>query len=598
VVRILKSDPSGTIFINGGPYTAVWWGTFNGVTIEPNNRGDGNAGGQATFTGLGLASVLEQITINSGWLLPATGGTAPWIDPGYLPPFNGAAKGDRSATTVTIAGQSVYIHDLNTVGAGHLWTARQIMDLLLAGAARPQIGTGAPSGWRWVVADPDNCLSFFTERLDLNGLSLLQAINTVICARRGLTWRLTVTGDTATINVRSGSDIAITVGSFSLPASSFQDHYTAAGNPWAMPPSVTEDNSSEYDIIEVRGARPWVGVSIYYDGTAGASLQKGWAPTQETAPTYGWNANPKSSGTDIVWRKFLVNSIWDGLQYNGGGAGLRTGLTKDDSGAYTGDRFFVPGNTGAIPPSSIFGMERELPASLLSPDASSFNQNQWGDDRLGPRQPPVLVMGSPGAFVDYSQLGFTVQCGECPPHVIVDDGQFGTNTANILGSGGQMILSVGMRENQPLRVSYVFPPSTWTRALPRVKMIDVPYLEQWTCLGGTVTGVDSSKNLVTLAQDLVIRDDTPQLQQILALAVACYGYPIVNAKQTEMNAMYTDTTLAPGSIFSGIVTGLGTVPIRSVIIRRSWNRVVRDGVDQWDTTWETGRILPDVESVI
>lgn len=612
LVRFCVSDDGGEIQDGDQYYTDFWYGQVDGYSVQPNNRGDVNAGGTVRFSCSGLAGVLDQITVQQGWLVPnaGTGGDgSDWVDPGFMPPFNSSIGGDRSADTVDIGSGTCYIHDLSEGGTGNLWTASQIVQLLLYGCAQPPSpGTppGAPMGWGWNLSDPDNVLGYIPERLDLNGLTVLQAINTVINIRRGASWFLTVSDGAATINVVSGYDEAITVGGFSLPASTDLVSYTAAGNPFTSGLQISRDSTQEYDIIEVRGNKPWVGISLGYDPTDDTSaLAPGWSDDEETQ----WNTTTEiitTSGLNAVYRLFQLSDSWDFGQWTTDASpsnGIRNHLGTDVDGDFEGTRDWTGEN---LPTPSTLTIERTLPTAL-----GVLNYS------FGPRQGPMVFFFDDtvsNSWVDMTpHYGFEVS--DYPVGIRLDDSLssgapgFGRNTAFLLqNAGSNMVVTVGIRENQPLRVNWTFDQSTWPRQLPRMKMIDIPDIEQWIMLAGTVVGVNgnppfSSEGVpagtpITISGDQVIRDNTDTLQAMLALAVVRYGYPTINASWTEMGILDTgDIIPHPGTFLQNIITGNGSLRIGAIISRITWRRVVRDGVDQYDTSYETQRVLPEIETV-
>ena len=341
-----------------------------------------------------------------------------------------------------------------------------------------------------------------------------------------------------------------------------------------------------YDIIECRGAHPWVGLTLDYSASGSPALAEGWDSEDAT----NWASDPTYSGTDQVWRRFTVSTSWYGNQYESTTEGIRNALTTDSYGQFTGARTY-DGESANLPP-AIYPIERMLPCGVVFETLGGY--------RLAPFQPPVVVVGSEAnGWVDWSQLAkIEVQC--FPPAIIIDlDTSFGATLSSDIGDGSSMLVTLGFREPQPLRVNWMASPDTWPTTTPRIKMIDIPEIEQWIMLGGSVTGVTSDNTATTtIADDTFTRDDTERLQQILALAVARYGYPTVNATWSEAAILDISDATSPGILLTGIITGNGTVDVNSVITRRSWRRVERDGVDMYDSSYETMRVVPDVEAVL
>lgn len=562
--------------------TPFWWGVVQGQSVNPT----GDIDGQATWSCVGLASVLDQIACYRGWIKPNSGSVA--FDPGYLPIFNHLPSGDRSASTMTVNGVAVYVHDLiDTTGSGNKWTARQIIDLLLAGAVND-----TTYGWTWAIADPDSCLVYEVETIDLGTGTILDAVNALINARRGMTWYLTVAGTVATINVVSGVPSEIIVGTFTLPASSAQRDFDVTGNPWVTNLSINEDYSSTFDVIEIWGAHPWVGITVVYDGPDDGSLQKGWLSDDETT----WDTDHDSSLVEGVWRRLEVRGTWDGEQrpYVSGATGLRDTLAvsgDDDAaygyGGYTGERSHAGGTYA--PPTQILETERMLPASI-----------GFGDLRLGPRQPPIVVQYDGSVYSDVSE-DIQAQVDDNPPAVFLHKGtDKGDSMKTLLETSGALLyVSMGFREAAPLKVSWRRNPAEWKRTVPRVKVIQIRGLEQWMVINGTITGVDiDTVTPLTQSGDLTIRDDVPQMRGLLALARARYGSPALKINWTDRGILDTSTDFIPGTLINDITNGARTITANAVITRQRWQRVIRDGVEMWDTINEIERVLPDVEAII
>ena len=587
LVRLIVADDNGDIIITdadgSNPYSAFWWGVVMSFNVEPDGRDDDNAGGTATWQCAGILSVLDKITVNSGFVMQIGGGG--WVDPGYFPPFNDLPGGDMSAMDLTVGNGTASVHDLSTLNAATPWTMAQEINLLLTGCANPLVN-GTVQGWTWVYADPDGVLDFQTERIDINGLTLFQAINTIANQKRGITFRATVSGSTVTITFSPGNGYAITIGSQTFPASTNTATYTAAGNVWTHGLTINEDDSSTYDIIECRGAHPWVGLTVDFSDADSTALDSGWTSDDET----NWNDDINYPGTDNVYRRFVMTSTWTGNQFGSTTIGIRNKLTTDGSGQLTGARTY-DAESPSVPP-TMYVMERMLPCGTVFGDLGSV--------RLAPFQPPVVVCGSTAnTWFDYSQDA-KVEPQSFPSGVLVDvDKWKGLTISDRIDNGEALLVTLGFREPQPLRVNWIADPATWPTTTPRIKMIDVPNIEQWILLDGSITGVKlDNSDTTTVSGDQVMRDDTERLQQILALAVARFGYPTVNATWSEAAILDFSDTLSPGTLLTNIVTGTDSVPVNSVITRRSWRRVERDGVDMYETSYETTRVIPDVEAML
>lgn len=575
LVRLLQQDDAGTVIVAGETYTAVWWGRISRQTLNPDLADSIHTGGRGAWLAVGLGCVLDDIVLRGG-RARSSSGTA--VDPGYLPRFNAQPGGDRSAATVTVNGAARYVHQLGDTTAGNLWTAKQILELLLTDAATPYVpGYGGYFGFAWALSVIDGCLDYTPEDLDLNGMTMHQAINVLANARRGLTWTLSVSGATATITVRSASSTAITGGTFTLPASTKVASLDAAGDPWIGSLEIEQDEASAYDIIEMRGGNPWTGITLVVDGSTG-SLRRDWDAAQEAAHA----ANPRHALYERVGRRFVIAPDWN---ETGNGGGTLTNTLTALLGGLTGAR------TATASIDLISGYvhrgERMLPCST-----------GFSTLLVGQRQPPVVVIQYGSTYEDMS-LRWRVEILESPLTVVLDDGADGVEIMDLLaGASPKIYVSLGVREHQPLRLSWQRPISDWPCATPRVKMIHVEGAELWRVAAGTVTGTNTAETALTTSAGFTLRDDTARLANVLALARARFGAPTYRVRWTSRGIMDTSDTYAPGTILTSVILGDRTYGIYGLITRRSWTRVERAGVEMWDTIYETEQVGPELEAVL
>ena len=610
IVRILAADPNGTTNIDGDSYTAFWWG----VIIGPASTPDGAAqyvSGRCVWQCASIASVLANIEISNGYIVSPTSGSP--ATPGRCPPFNDIPLGDMSSTTFPFANGSANIHDLSTnLGTGVYWTAAAIVQLLLVAYANPSTPPDyQPSGFNWHLSDPSGALAYVVPTLDFDGMSILSALNELISEARGLTFYVTVTSaGVCTINVTSTSPTPITVPSgqftstYSFPAAVNTATLSIAGQIYLSDVRVTEDWTQVYDTIIVRGARPWVAMTYDFQSATGSALvgsPYGWSAGAET----GWATFP--SGIEDVWRRFQVATSFLGGQYpnltstNGLRNTLATGSgNMNGAGGLSGARSFTPstaGSPGISPPAYMVRGEKYTPASP-----------SWGALRTGPRQPPLVVVSSAGQtyWEDMSE-SYRIEVQEYPLAVVVDDQFFGKFNQAIYNANEAILVSIGVREVEPLQVSWSIDPASRVNGSPRVKTIDVPQCEQWIALAGTVTGInfdldksDGNEEIVstlaTLSSDTVIRDDTALMQSVLALAVPFLGTAAVNVEWTDRANLEIGATLRSGVLLTSLIRGDGTSGVNG-IIRRSWSvsRSIENGVElvYHNTHYNTRRIVPD-----
>jgi hypothetical protein len=596
-VRLVIEAAGGDLTISytsqaGNARSLTGFALWHGVCTATSTVDQGSKQGVQNIACLGLASILGQLVLSDGLAVrvDAPGsGAGNLYDLHRLPAFNRRNGSDRSAAVAVVNGTAgtAYVHDLEGTVTSY-WNARQILDLvLLKWANGGTFPTFAASGaLSWALSDPDGCLDYIVTDLNLDRASILDCINTLANARRGLTWRLSVSGNVATIVVSSISAAAIG----DLPAAPSPAVVTAT-SVWIDSVAITTDASATYDIIEVVGDRPWIGLTLGYE----------ISPTTpaDVALTAGWDGefttNPVNSATirDPQWfSRFQLRGDWLGNNHDGS-TGLRHSLTVAGDGSMSGARAYS--STVTAQPQSL-ELTRELPCAELFRD----------DPETYPRQLPVVVVKS-GSYTenlsvpaDITARGIGVSVENEPPAVRVGSGEQdqGYIASWIVGAGDQLLVTVGLREAAPLRLRWKRSGSG-PRDVPRVLSVPMPEFQYHAVKANTVTGVnDAGTALVTLTADLVVRDDTVRAQQTLDLLVAYYSVPAVTATWRERGTIERGTTLVPGRYVTSITLGDGvateSVAIGAVLTRRAW---VFSPLDQVGTIYSTERVIPDIEAV-
>lgn len=589
VVRLLKSDDDGLITVDGETYTAYWHGVIQAQTVEPDLAPTRDTGGRATWLAVGLGTVLDGIHLDRGWVYQSAGVA---VDPGYLPPFNHQPGGDRSDSSVTINGLGVYVHQLGDSASVNEWTALDIIELLLAGAATPTLAGGTTAfGWSWsLIIDDAGCLDYVPEDLNLGGLTLLQAINELISTKRGLTWTLEVSGSSAFIRVRSASPDEIAIGTYTLPAASVTatlDVTDPDVAPWISGLVIEQDESSTYDAIIARGSQPWTGLTLAYPD----HLAKGWNPADETDHA-GFPSLPLH---ESVYRRFILSPTWDEIGFSGG--------LENTPQVATSDAYGVNGLTGGR---SATAAADRVPGYVHEGERMVPCAEQFSSSGIGPRQAPVIVVFNGTNLYEDMSLKWRVEIQNEPFAIVIDDGKNGLELkARLAATDAKLYVTVGMREHRPIALSWQRSPGEFPRATPRVKLIQVQGCELWNVRSGTITGVVGDKvrgavgtTLTTVSVALDVRDDRNRLAAVLALARAWFAVPGYRARWTDRGNLDIGDTYAPGVLLTSVTLGDRTYGTYALITRRTWQLVKRDEVEMWDTVYETQRILPDLEVIL
>jgi len=575
IVRLLLAN-GGSVSVNNIGYTPFWWGVITGGGDEPDGSTT-TTGGQLIVNCVGIASVLDQIPLTAGRV--KSSGVV--VDPGYLPPFNAIPGGDHDG---------LFNHNIDPFGSGATWPAYAILGCVCS--------IMATKGMNLTFSDPQNTLNYIPETIDLSGATVLQAVNSLCGGARGLTWYAGLSGTAICIYIRPAVGTAFTFGTYTLAASAIQTPIDIRDQTTLSRISTEADFSQVYDIVEIIGARPWMAVTVPIVGTgAGTGIMKGSGFGWTSSLDASWATTPDTSMTENVYRRFEVSifsSPWSGGQYNSSSVGLRNYLNPASGTTYgnaglDGTRTFD--TSKPLPTASLFRGERELPCS---PGFSTL--------RVAARQAPVVVAGQGSAWEDVSQQ-WLCQVESVPFAVRLDDSDYGQTIQARLAGGDTILATVGVREIQPLRVSWNQTPANKISSFPRIKSINMPSCELWEVLAGTVTGVDASGALTTSGA-VTVRDDRPQMRSALTLAVAYFSTPENRFTITSRGILDIGATLHPCAFVTYLIRTDYNQIINNVIVRRSWqlNRVRSDGSNlehqYYDTTYAGERILPSMEAVL
>ena len=598
--RILIDDPAGSITVGSLKYSPLWHGM-----LETEHRTD-SGGGVATqnIMGTGLIASLARSRLGQGWV-EARGASATVADFIFrVPAFNTPNVGGRSASTYTVDGSAVYIFNQ---GAGTQWTAKQILENLIASHARIYVpGSGSFSGGVTWGLDSGTLLDYKPDAVDFDGMTLLDAINALINPVRGLTYRVEVSGTTATIVVNSTSATAVvvthTAGSYTLAASTDTATPDLTGI-FINDVALSEDQSSTYDLIYVIGSRPWVACTLAYDpGNAtdeAKSLVAGWDSGDETA----WNNGvaPGSSTTE-VWRTFKIPATWDGRGYGGSTYGVRQNLILVGTDL-TGKRLY---DSSIDFPPTVMELTLDLPSS---PGATPTNPN-------GARVGAKVFYKPSGAstwrtctdassYEPKPHMPRRLEVWQAPLYLrIGDTGQDQVDNKAALESG-VLLATVGVREPDPLVMSWQRASGSWPRTTPRVLYYHAPNCEQWAILAGAVTGIDNAGALITQAdatnidtaeKETFIRDDRPSMRSILSFLIAYFSNPARSLSWSERGVIeraYNAGATAPGALVTTATLGTGSTTINAVVTRRAWDLTERG----YGTIYTTERTVPDIEAI-
>jgi hypothetical protein len=559
LVRLVVTRPTGSEEV-------FWTGAIVSERLVPDGRAT-SGGGLLQWGAEGLLSILAQVFLGDGAVKPRSGGG--WENPMYLPPFNGIPGGDRSSATVTIAGRSVYCHDLSAgwplAGGGFPWTARQAADHILA-----LVEDWSTAGLLWQISDPGGVLSYTLPKSDWNGASAADALLEICALSRGITLRPTISGGTVTLNVDTTVPVAITGGDgYTLPACAQPGYVDVRDNAWFHDLSFESDEGSTYDAIIVRSARPWYGLTV-----ALVLANKAWDASAEST----WDDDPTDSSVEEVYRRFQLLPTWDQQQYGATGDGVRD-LSADD-----GDRTW---SSSLLLPTAALKLERTLPCAQGFTGVAS-----------GPRQAPVIVEKDGTTYTDRS-LTWRIELDDQQPLITLDDGKHGTVIDALLAGGGSILVSLGLRAVVPLQVYWERSSADWPRPVPRVKVIDLPEVEEWIVLKGTLQGVDPVTGaLYQLGADVTVRDEVGRLTTAMAQARGLYEQPAHRISYSWSGGIDTTAAGRPGVLWRTLTTGDGVRTLEATVTRRQWSRgQTNDGVPIWRTSFQAESLRPNLGAI-
>ena len=618
-MRIIKTPTSGsghTFTIGSTTYEVVFTGICDHIETIPDGSSvatGAQPGGLQNLSISGLPSILDNIYVNSGWVLGfnASSGVPDLAFPLESPLFNAKPTqynntlGEMSTGPITIGGGSSYYFDL--VNRPKAWTALQVVNYLLVAFAQPQIPPNfTVSGPTWTVSDPTNCLTYVPDKLDFDGKSVLDCINSLINPRRGCTWYCTVAFNVITFNVYSTTPSAITTGPVTLPATTLLSPLSTMSNALLGNLTIVEDGKSCFDYIEVRGNKPLIGMTLAYDpaNTSTCALTPGWDTALvgigSTGPAGPWDLT-KSQGPayEYIWRRFTLNNGWNGHQYLSATTGLRAALTigAGAQGAYTGARTFTTSSSEVYVPPLMLTFDRFFPLPYNYPftngsvSASSIDMTQ-------PLSAPMVFLYNPGTNTAYDVSStLHVEVEDSPPALVLSGDislLYGLCNAS---NGFVLAISIGIHESDPMVVSWNT--ATPYSEIPRVMVRKIPFCEQWLALSDTFLSTVQASSYVpiNLANDLLMVDDTPKLQAWLSVLQTWYGSPAVTATWDDHSQI--DTTrgagsFQPGALVTTIDRGDTTITANCIVTGRSWNFQLGD---DFGTSYTTARVIPDVVSI-
>lgn len=591
-----------------------WWmGVAAQCTYDCKGPDAADPTGYQEITCYGLAHLLDRKVIDTGYC--DAGGAEKVI--GHCPTFN-----LRHSKGATLAGNRLMAKasgNWRFSRDGAIWSHYNIIEYLLS--------YHVPNGPTWSISAASNLIADLDqiwEVVDLDGLTVLQALNRLIDRRRGYGWCLRPTDTEIEIHVFSLFDTDVVSGDNTYHANAEQTTMSlGAGQDTLEAALVRRDRSVLYDTVRARGARVKSCFTVSFNDS---TLQAGWTAAQQAAYLAAASGDPgyanlaysekekandshrSDDARDRVFSLYRIPAGWNWMVGGGyddgeGAYPLTTANpTVTDAGALEavsapafdfdrpllaalpleeGKAYGVAGYPSALPTNSEPTFRK--PLALVRDAAGKWRYvDALGDSKLpdaqvqaARREMALWVRFRPGHI-----LGLGRWTGAAPSRY---DPAFGYTT---------LLATVAVETDHHLHVvvdATGSPLAQYSREL----VIDVPDAELWYVAANTVIGLDSAGNLQRIVDAdgetggyVVLRNDVELLRDVAALALKWYG---VERCAVQFRVKNLEDYGAPGVFITTAEAGVNqSFSINAVVTRRTWDFA------QHTTTVECGWWDPDL----
>lgn len=524
--------------------TAAWYGVILQRAYEIEGAQAQDPSGRQLLTAYGLEQLLDLVPIWGAYA--DVDGLSTEID--RCPAFNrrhtrgGTLIGNRSAAEVNDHWCFSRAQDAS------LWSHRDICEYLL--------DRHGPTGITWELGGLSDDLNHLCEVVDVEGMTLFQALNTLIDRRRGYSWCVRTTGEgTVTIHVFSLRKTAVASGAKVFSANADQITATLHAVDYLDAPVIRYERQTVYDEVRVQGGH----VKTCFSASFGdATLEAGWTSAQQEL--YRLAASNEAGYADLTYeekvaanqrvraqqalaRVFQVFRIpYDWNWYAGDGAG----------GATTNVNPVVAAN-GVLTPSvdaNAFNQDRPILPRLPLWEGVDYSDPAWpssldADAEPALRRPLALLKDLEGNYRNAMDLrdpdlpnARTVQpmtremgliVRFAPSHLIARDrwDSAGTPAVDSIEPAwdyNDLIATVAVETDERLQVVEQSPDYP-VGEFNRTKLIVIPDAEVWYLAENTVVDVADDGTLKRVAAAATVRDDAPRLRTIARLAIEWYGTP-------------------------------------------------------------------------
>jgi hypothetical protein len=295
----------------------IWIGIVTDETRTFDNAS--TPSGTQSITAREISYLLDRQAINKAYTDQLMSGTIEEID--YCPKFNlSTEKGNTIEGNRTgFPSDGAYHFSTDSLFGKEKWTYKNIIEYLLV--------FFAPQNVTVQITGQTSALDSITEVVDVEGLTLWQAINRLVDRKRGMSLFVNVKANgTVELRINSITEFSIQTGALTLPANNNQ---TSFSTPTQYPFSHMVDDiefatcaTQQYTKIIVQGARVLVcGTWAFHDST----LTYGWSLTREDEYIHASNTDDVEANDlfraadkyESVFTHFRVPKNWDGKLGNG-----------------------------------------------------------------------------------------------------------------------------------------------------------------------------------------------------------------------------------------------------------------------------------------
>lgn len=617
--------------------TRSWYGVvgtlveaFQGSDVQLNaDNGDGTSEpiyvlqGKQTLNAVGLEWLMDRQYVNRSWYQLEPGGPVKETRRGWAFNMVGPEVGQNSSLEDVEAPNRTFTKvfkypDSDLIfSVSEYWTTKRIVEYLLGWHMGRNQADSVNMPWKlndlYDLLRKDQ-LEKPSFGPDIHGRTVWQLLNQLVARQRGYSFYLTVSGDTLTDSegaevelipfTLTAEDILLPfdfidtgdnqVEPLKIPANPNLYVLDLTNDRTASPIVVTKDAFSEYDQVEVYGARAVHCTSVYgfsdftYDWTAdqetdyqsGGSSESGY-PTGEVAEMQRWHAEYRNRpALQDVYRHFKIKipvttnffepvfpADYDDPVNNPGGNArdfpleelviwdkvpLVAGIDYTDQESFDSSKNQIGyppiESRPLLEPTAYFEIDGKWYAGdkiSISQDVEAVNENDNFHFSVKVSPNPKV----PGRF-------FLDVYGQ-PQHVIAVDDFTPLPDDKVIGGVNwtDSYITVAFladyhctaRWPEKLDEDPLYDPDSPLR----VRMINAGDAYQFhLVLDGSIYGVEDGQRLRVGEKPIIVRDDRPQLKEIARMAYMWYGRP---RRSVQFSTQWITDALEVGDMITGII---------------------------------------------